>query len=79
MFLGIVRLADDSEEHSGFVLCEDRALGPAELQLGRDHPALVGQRHCRHSTPDQTYTYLRKAGLVFDGQDMSNFFAIWDL
>jgi integrase len=39
---------------------------------------LLVQRHCRHSTPDQTYTYLRKAGLVFEGQDMSNFPAIWD-
>lgn len=31
------------------------------------------------ATPDQTYIYLRKASLVFDGQGMSNFPAIWDL
>jgi integrase len=35
------------------------------------------QRHCRHSTPDQTYTYLRKYGLVFAGQDPTDFPAIW--
>jgi site-specific recombinase XerD len=36
------------------------------------------QRHCRHSTPDQTYTYLRKYGIVFAGMDLTDFPAVWD-
>jgi integrase len=36
------------------------------------------QKHCRHSSPDQTYTYLRKYGLVFEGVDMTDVPAIWD-
>ncbi|WP_461106487.1 hypothetical protein [Spirosoma koreense] len=35
------------------------------------------QRHCRHSSPDQTYTYLRKHGSVFEGVDLTDFPAIW--
>lgn len=35
------------------------------------------QRHCRHSSPDQTFTYLRKHGLVFAGQNPTDFPAIW--
>ncbi|QIP16850.1 hypothetical protein G8759_31515 [Spirosoma aureum] len=35
------------------------------------------QRHCRHSTPDQTYTYLRKHGMLFEGMDPTDFPAIW--
>ncbi|MBO0950704.1 hypothetical protein [Fibrella forsythiae] len=35
------------------------------------------QRHCRHSSPDQTYTYLRKHGEVFAGQDLTDFPAVW--
>ncbi|WP_185155592.1 tyrosine-type recombinase/integrase [Rudanella paleaurantiibacter] len=36
------------------------------------------QRHCRHSTPDQTYTYLRKYGEVFVGTDLTDFPALWE-
>ncbi|RZM24300.1 MAG: hypothetical protein EOO88_23295 [Pedobacter sp.] len=35
------------------------------------------QRHCRHSSPDQTYTYLRKHGELFVGQDLTDFPAVW--
>ncbi|QHV97904.1 hypothetical protein [Spirosoma endbachense] len=35
------------------------------------------QRHCQHSTPDQTYTYLRKHGMLFEGMDTTDFPAIW--
>ncbi|QHV99638.1 tyrosine-type recombinase/integrase [Spirosoma endbachense] len=36
------------------------------------------QRHCRHSTPDQTYTCLRKQGLVFEGQRVTEFPELWE-
>ena len=35
------------------------------------------QKHCRHSSPDQTYTYLRKYGMIFEGVDMTDIPAIW--
>ena len=39
---------------------------------------MLVQRHCRHSTPDQTYTYLRKHGLVFEGQRVTEFPQLWE-
>ncbi|MCK8492876.1 phage integrase SAM-like domain-containing protein [Spirosoma sp. RP8] len=39
---------------------------------------MLVQRHCRHSTPDQTYTYLRKQGLVFEGQRVTEFPELWE-
>ncbi|MCC5613363.1 hypothetical protein LC612_43480, partial [Nostoc sp. CHAB 5834] len=39
---------------------------------------MLVQRHCRHSTPNQTYTYLRKYGLVFEGQRVVDFPELWD-
>ena len=39
---------------------------------------MLVQRHCRHSTPDQTYTYLRKQGLVFEGKRVSEFPELWE-
>ncbi len=39
---------------------------------------MLVQRHCRHSTPNQTYTYLRKMGLVFEGQRVTEFPELWE-
>lgn len=35
------------------------------------------QKHCRHSSPDQTYTYLRKYSKVFKGVDLTDVSANW--